>query len=65
MSKMRARAWSASVRCASCASTLLPMTYSSPPPDDAVDDRPHLKCPGCGLRYRWDANGRWRAIVVP
>lgn len=50
--------------CEVCNCTFLPLTYTVPLDDYAgdVDDRPKLKCVGCGQQYRWQDSAGWAAF---
>jgi uncharacterized protein with PIN domain len=50
--------------CAACGGRLLPLTYTLAiaGEPDGLEDRPFLKCAGCGQRYRWHGSG-WHATV--
>jgi hypothetical protein len=48
--------WNELDTCSACGRTLIPLNYLVPVHDHPLgDDRPNLKCPGCGTRYRWQA----------
>jgi hypothetical protein len=57
--------WSDFVVCGLCSRTLLPLTFAPASIDDVsrdVDNRPDLKCPGCGRRYQWRDSAGWAPL---
>jgi hypothetical protein len=60
--------WSDAVMCDGCGHKLLPLSYSSPPTDNGaarVENRPDLKCPGCGQCYQWQDFAGWAPAGFP
>jgi hypothetical protein len=56
--------WTNNVVCAECGRGLLPLSYILPLHDDPRgSDRPTLKCPGCGMHYRWEGDDGWVAVL--
>jgi hypothetical protein len=55
-----AKLWNAVLSCAVCGRRLTPLSYPLSPSHDARgDERPALKCNGCGQSYRWDDSCGW------
>jgi hypothetical protein len=60
--------WSDAVVCNGCGHKLMPLSYSSPPTDTnpaRVENRPDLKCPGCGQCYQWQDVAGWTPTGFP
>jgi hypothetical protein len=59
--------WHDAVVCGACDRQLLPLTYTTAENTGPIggDDRPYLKCPGCGIRYRWQDSAGWVPAVAP
>jgi hypothetical protein len=57
--------WLDEAVCVECSGSLLPLTYSPASADDTslgVEPRAHVKCAGCGRRYRWVDSAGWTPL---
>jgi hypothetical protein len=55
-----AKLWNAVLSCAACGRRLIPLSYPLSPSHDARgEERPPLKCHGCGQPHRWDDSCGW------
>ena len=46
----------------------MPLSYTSPPSDNdpsRMENRPDLKCPGCGQCYQWQDFAGWAPMGFP
>jgi hypothetical protein len=68
VSKEGLRPWSDAVVCPLCERRILPLSCASVEVDDTrweEEDRPDLKCAGCGQWYQWHGSAGWAPLGSP